>query len=61
MRQRMKQERPKKIERTIRNAPVLLLKSDLFGVGARSACVTAIDDHLEENLLFNSFKIVHKE
>ena len=39
----MKQSSPKKTDMTIRNAPVLLPKSELGGLGARSACVTAIN------------------
>lgn len=42
MRHRMKQKRPNRIVRTIRKAPVLLLKSVLLLLGSRSACVTAI-------------------
>lgn len=42
VRQKMKQNRPNRIVKTMRSAPVLLARSVLFGLGARSACVTAI-------------------
>jgi len=38
----MKQSKPNRIVKTIRKAPVLLLKSVLLLFGSRSACVTAI-------------------
>jgi len=42
MRHKMKQSKPNRIVKTIRKAPVLLLKSVLLLFGSRSACVTAI-------------------
>lgn len=42
LRERMKQQRPKRIERTMRNTPVLLSRLLPLRLGARSACVTAI-------------------
>jgi len=48
MRHRMKQKRPIRIVRTIRKAPVLLLKSVLLLLGSRSACVIAISLRAQE-------------
>lgn len=42
MRHRTKQKRPIRIVRTMRKAPVLLLKSVFLLLGSRSACVIAI-------------------
>ncbi|KAK6254428.1 hypothetical protein SCA6_015733 [Theobroma cacao] len=41
MRQRMKQNRPQRMVKTMRTTPVLLPNSVLRRLGARSACVTA--------------------
>lgn len=42
IRHRMKQNRPQRMVKTVRKAPVLLPKPVSGRLGARSACVTAI-------------------